>query len=115
MALFFLYGVYMNFIKVCALAEEFEKKAIEREIEKSAKKKKEKKKGKQWKKMPKGWKSKSRESYYDSLVGDEEHPVTKCIDKMEDHIDNPGAFCASLKDRVKGKGWRKKENKKKKK
>lgn len=103
----------MNFIKVCALAEEFEKKAIEREIKKLAKKKK---KGKQWKKMPKGWKAKSRKSYYNSLVGDDaEHPVTKCMEKMEDHIDNPGAFCASLKDRVKGKGWRKKKKKKKKK
>ena len=113
MALFSLYGVNMNFIKVCALAEEFEKQALEREIGKLAKKRK-KKKGKQWKKMPKGWKSKSRKSYYESLVGKSEHPVSKCMEEMKGNIDDPGAFCASLKDRVEGKGWRKKKKKKKK-
>ena len=86
----------MNFIKVCELAEKFEKQAAAR-------------KGKKWKDMPKGWTAKSRKEYYESIGGFDE-----CLEKMEDKVDDPGAFCASLKDRVKGKGWRKKKKKKKK-
>ena len=71
-------------------------------FEKLAKAKK-KKKGK-WKEMPKGWDSKSRKSYYDSIGGS----VTKCMEKMKGNIDDPGAFCASLKDRAtKSTKWRK--------
>lgn len=66
-------------------------------------------KGSKWKKMPKGWKSKSRKSYHDSIGG-----FDGCMKKMKKKMDEPGAFCASLKDRVKGKGWRKKKRKKKK-
>ncbi|KKN18083.1 hypothetical protein LCGC14_0959420 [marine sediment metagenome] len=94
----------MNFIKVCALAEKFGEQAINREIEKLAKKRK----GKKWKKMPKGWKPKSRKSYYESIGG-----FDGCMEEMKDKMDDPGAFCASLKDRVKGKDWRKKKKKKK--
>jgi len=72
------------------------------------------KKGKKWKKMPKGWTPKSRKSYWETITGKTEHPVTKCIDEMEDKIKDPGAFCASLKDRVEGMGWRKKKKSKKK-
>lgn len=66
------------------------------------------KKGKQWKKLPKGWDTESRKDYYDSIGG-----FDGCMEEMEGKMDDPGAFCASLKDRVKGKGWRKKKRKKK--
>ncbi len=91
----------MNFVKVCELAERFEKQAIERDIEKLAKKRK----GKKWKKLPKGWTAKSRKKHWESLVGKTKHPVTKCIEEMKDHVDDPGAYCASLADREKP-GWR---------
>ena len=69
---------------------------------------KDKSKGHKWKKMPKGWQSKSRKSYHDSIGG-----FDGCMKKMKKEMDDPGAFCASLKDRVKGKDWRKKRRKKK--
>ena len=72
------------------------------------------KKGKKWKKLPKGWSDKSRKSYWESLTGKTKHPVSKCIEEMEGHMDDPGAFCAALKDRVEGKGWRKEKKKSKK-
>jgi hypothetical protein len=59
-----------------------------------------------WKKMPKGWTDESRKKYWNSLVGNVKHKVTKCIKEMEGKIGDPGAFCASLADRVEGKGWR---------
>jgi len=59
-----------------------------------------------WKTMPEGWTRKSRREYWESLTGDAEHKVTLCIDKMTGHIDDPGAFCAALADRVEGKEWR---------
>ena len=97
----------MNFIKICALADKFEKQAAAR------KKKKKKKKGKKWKKMPKGWDAGSRKSYHGSLVGKTQHPVSKCMKKMKGNVGNTGAFCASLQDRE-DPGWRKKKRKKKK-
>lgn len=58
-----------------------------------------------WKTMPEGWKSKSRKSFFKNL-GD--NTVTECMERIEGHIDDPGAFCASLKDRVKKTTkWRK--------
>lgn len=65
-------------------------------------------KGNKWKKMPKGWTSKSRKEYYQSIGGFDE-----CLKDMKGKMEDPGAFCASLKDRVQGKGWRKKKRKKK--
>ena len=59
-------------------------------------------KGSKWRKKPKGWTTKSREKFWKSLVGDAEHPVTVCIEKMTGKVDDPGAFCAALADRVKG-------------
>ncbi len=61
-----------------------------------------------WKSMPKGWDTKSRKKFWDTLVGDNKHKVTKCIKEMgaKGDIDDPGAFCASLADRVLGKDWR---------
>lgn len=66
------------------------------------------KKGKKWKKLPKGWDTESRKDYYESIGG-----FDGCMEEMEGKMDDPGAFCASLKDRVKGKSWRKKKRKKK--
>lgn len=59
-----------------------------------------------WKKMPKGWTDESRRKFWDSLVGDVKHKVTKCIKQMDGKVGDPGAFCAALADRVEGKGWR---------
>ena len=52
-----------------------------------------------WKKMPKGWTDESRKKFWDSLVGDVKHKVTKCIKQMDGKVDNPGAVCAALADR----------------
>jgi len=65
-----------------------------------------------WKSMPKGWTDESRKKFWDSLTGGApKHKVTKCIKEMEGKggIDDPGAFCASLADRVLGPEWRKKK------
>jgi hypothetical protein len=75
-------------------------------------------KGHKWKKLPDGWTKGSRRKFWDSLVGDSEHPVTTCMEKMEgkDGIDDPGAFCAALRDRVDGTTkWRGDDKKKDKK
>jgi hypothetical protein len=65
---------------------------------------------KPWGKLPKGWTKKSVEKYWNSLTGDVKHKVTKCIKRMEGHIDDPGAFCASLADKVTGTTmWRNKD------
>jgi predicted double-glycine peptidase len=65
-----------------------------------------------WQSMPKGWTNESRKKFWDSLTGGApKHKVTKCIKQMEGKggIDDPGAFCASLADRVLGKEWRSKK------
>lgn len=51
-----------------------------------------------WKKMPPGWKSKSRKNFFSNLA---DESVGECMKRIKDHVDDPGAFCASLKDRVK--------------
>lgn len=51
-----------------------------------------------WKKMPEGWKSKSRKSFFKNLA---DESVGECMSKIKNHVDDPGSFCASLKDRVK--------------
>ena len=58
-----------------------------------------------WEKMPKGWTDESRKQFWDKITGDVKHKVTKCIKEMEGKFDDPGAFCASLSDRV-DPGWR---------
>jgi hypothetical protein len=71
---------------------------FEGEIEKQAAK---------WKIMPEGWKPKSRKSFFQN-IGDES--VGECMKRIKDHVTDPGAFCASLKDRTSGKEgtfWRK--------
>jgi len=59
-----------------------------------------------WETKPKGWTDESRKKFWNSLTGDVKHKVTKCMKQMEGKVDDPGAFCASLADRVEGKGWR---------
>ncbi len=61
-----------------------------------------------WETLPKGWTSKSVEKLWNSLSGGPgtKHPVSACIKKMEGKIDDPGAYCAGLSDKVRGKGWR---------
>jgi len=70
--------------------------------------------GDKWQKMPKGWTEESREKFWTSLTGDVKHKVTKCIKQMEGKVDDAGAFCASLADRVEGTEWRSEPRKKKK-
>jgi hypothetical protein len=58
-----------------------------------------------WETMPKGWTDESRKKFWNTMTGDVKHKVTKCIKEMEGKVDDPGAFCASLADRV-DPGWR---------
>jgi hypothetical protein len=63
--------------------------------------------GHKWKgPLPKGWTDASRKKFWDSLTsGAPKHKVTQCIKRMEGKVSDPGAFCASLADRV-IPGWR---------
>lgn len=65
-----------------------------------------------WEKLPRGWTEESLKSFWESLTGDVVHKVTKCIKRMQGKVDNPGAFCASLADRIEGKEWRSRRRKK---
>jgi|MudIll2142460700_1097286.scaffolds.fasta_scaffold52579_2 hypothetical protein len=49
-----------------------------------------------WESLPKGWDKKSLKSMWRSLTGSRKHKITACMKKVEGHVDNPGAFCASL-------------------
>jgi len=56
--------------------------------------------------LPKGWTDESRKKFWDSLTSRApKHKVTECIKRMDGKLSNPGAFCASLADRV-IPGWR---------
>lgn len=60
-----------------------------------------------WKSLPKGWTEASVKKFWSSLTGDAKHKVTNCIGKMEGNLDDPGAFCASLRDHIEGTtDWR---------
>jgi hypothetical protein len=62
----------------------------------------------QWDKLPKGWTKDSLNKFWDTLTGEVKHKVTKCIKKIEESdsgIDDAGAFCASLADKMEP-GWR---------
>ena len=61
-----------------------------------------------WKDMPDGWDASSRKKFWESLTGNSKHKVTACIKAMDGKVEDPGAFCASLADRVMGKEWRSK-------
>jgi hypothetical protein len=77
-----------------------------------------KKKHKAWSKghRPRGWKAKSVKQYSKTMMEGEKHPFEACVKKMKGKgdIDNPEAFCASLKD-IHSPGWREREAKKRKK
>ena len=60
-----------------------------------------------WDKLPPGWTEESLKSFWSSLTGDRKGKVTACIKKMEGKVDDPGAFCASLADKISGDtSWR---------
>lgn len=62
-----------------------------------------------WEKLPKGWTEESLKEFWDELTGDRKHKVKACIKRMQDEpgIDDAGAFCAALADRMpEMKGWR---------
>ena len=74
-----------------------------------------------WEKYPKGWTRQSVIKFAKSLAG--KHATEKgffdaCVDKMSGNIDDPEAFCASVKDVAwkstmwRGKGKTKEETKK---
>ena len=66
---------------------------------------------KKWKKLPPGWTDKSVEKFWKTLgKGTPEHKVWNCIEKMDGHIPNTGAFCGGLAD-WQMPGWRKKNKK----
>jgi hypothetical protein len=58
-----------------------------------------------WEKLPNGWTQESVKKFWGSLTGENKHKVTKCMKQMEGKVDNTGAFCASLADKV-DPGWR---------
>jgi hypothetical protein len=61
-----------------------------------------------WKTMPEGWTSESRKKFWESLTSRApKHKVTECIKQMDGKVDDPGAFCGALADRV-NPGWREK-------
>jgi uncharacterized protein YunC (DUF1805 family) len=62
-----------------------------------------------WDRLPKGWTQDSVDKFWGTLTGDNKHKVTKCIKEMDGKVDDPGAFCASLADKVMGPEWRKKK------
>jgi hypothetical protein len=55
-----------------------------------------------WQALPKGWTAESLEKFWGTLTGDAKNKVTACIKKMEGKVDDPGAFCASARDRIEG-------------
>jgi len=65
----------------------------------------------QWETLPRGWTKKSLEKFARSLTGktkgDTEGFVRACELRMEGKVDDPAAFCASLKDKYLGRTtWR---------
>lgn len=63
-----------------------------------------------WEDLPNGWTSASRDKFAKSIGGEskaKEGPVDTCMNKIDGHVSDPGAFCASLHDRVTGTtDWR---------
>jgi hypothetical protein len=65
--------------------------------------------GDKWTKLPKGWTEESLKKFWQSLTGRaSKHKVTSCIKQMDGKVDDPGAFCAALADRV-DTGWRERD------
>lgn len=71
-----------------------------------------------WKNLPDGWTEESVKKFAKSLTNKEgtEHGfIDACISKMKDHVDDPGAFCATIVDTLKHTTeWRFKGGKKEK-
>lgn len=68
-----------------------------------------------WKSLPKGWTDESRKEFWEDLTSRApKHKVTECIKRMDGKVNDPGAFCGALADRV-TPGWRKEVSDKKKK
>jgi len=66
---------------------------------------------KKWKKLPPGWTDESVKKFWKTLgKGTPEHKVWNCIEKMDGHIPNTGAFCGGLAD-WQMPGWREKNKK----
>ena len=65
-----------------------------------------------WKKLPKGWTQESLKKFWDTMTGTVKKKVTKCIKEMDGKVSDPGAFCASLMDRLEGTAWRHEPRKK---
>jgi len=61
-----------------------------------------------WETMPEGWTGESRKKFWESLTGRApKHKVSACMRRMEGKVDDPGAFCAALADRILGRtDWR---------
>ena len=89
----------MDSAKLFAFASEFEKQA---------------KKPQSWKKKPRGWKEKSVKQYSKTMMEGKKHPFADCVKKMKGKVDDPNAFCASVRDWELGTtSWRKTDKKKK--
>lgn len=57
----------------------------------------------QWQRLPEGWTRESLESFWDSVGGS----VTACMEQIAGRVDDPAAFCASIKDVMEGTvDWR---------
>jgi len=63
-----------------------------------------------WKELPKGWKQSSLKKFSKSLTGKKATQkgfFDKCVKRMKGKLDNPEAFCASIKDERHGSTyWR---------
>lgn len=56
-----------------------------------------------WKDLPKGWTEKSVKKFAKSLAGKavgKEGFFDACVKEMKGNVDDPEAFCASIKDEV---------------
>ncbi len=61
-------------------------------------------KKKPWSTRPLGWKKpKTIKKYWKTLTKKKERPFTECVKKLKKHMNNPEAFCGSVKSIVKKK------------
>ena len=72
-----------------------------------------------WDNLPKGWTKKSVKKFANSLTKesgktpDDDGWFDACVNKIKGEIDDPEAFCASLRDEIKGHPyWRGSSDKK---
>jgi len=84
--------------------------AADRMEKKNKKSRKRIKEAEGWHGLPKGWKQSSLQKFSTSLTGKKATQkgfFDKCVKRMEGKIDNPEAFCASIKDERHGSTfWR---------